>query len=212
MAVMPWVPFMRARPSLASSTRGSRPQRPSAVAGRQPLAAQVHLAFADHGQRQVGERGQVARGAERALLGHDGEDVVLEHLDKARHDLAPHPGLAEGEDVCPQGQHRPDLLGRELVADGHGVGTQQAVLEGLTVLGCEVHVGESRRNPSSPRRRPPLPRGPPRRRPGRQSTLERTSSLTLAGAPRAIFDDVFDTKRAAEFNRCRRSHELGVLQ
>ena len=56
-------------------------------------------------------------------------------------DFAPHTRAAEGEDVCPQRQHRPDLLRPELVADSHGMRAQQAVLEGLAVLGGEVHVG-----------------------------------------------------------------------
>ena len=43
--------------------------------GRDPLAAELHLAPADERQREVGERREVARGAHAALLRHDRVDA-----------------------------------------------------------------------------------------------------------------------------------------
>ena len=87
--------------------------------GREPLAFQPNLTFADDGQGEMCERREVARRAERALLGHDGENVPLEHLDEPQHDVASDPRVAEREYVRSQREHGADLLGRELVADRH---------------------------------------------------------------------------------------------
>ena len=103
--------------------------------GRHPLACEPHLPLADHRQGEVGEGGEVARGAERALFGHDGEDVPAEHLDEPQHHLASDPRVAESEHVRPQGEHGPHLLGGKLVADGDRVRAQEPVLEGRGVLG-----------------------------------------------------------------------------
>ena len=48
-------------------------------AGHQ-LSLVVGLALAQHGQGHVGQRGQVAGGAQRALLGDPGVDAGVEHL------------------------------------------------------------------------------------------------------------------------------------
>jgi len=53
------------------------------------------------------------------LLGHDGKDVHLEHLDETQHDVAPDPRVTERQDVRSQREHGSDLLGRELVSDRH---------------------------------------------------------------------------------------------
>ena len=133
MAVMPWVPLMRASPSLASSTSGSRPQRPRAsTAGSARL--QAHLTFADHGQGEVCERRQVARGAERALLGHDRQQSRLEHLDEALHDLAPHPGVAESQHVRPQAPASPGPPRAAARCRRRRHGSEEAVLQGPGVL------------------------------------------------------------------------------
>ena len=87
--------------------------------GREPLALQPNLTFADHGKGEMCERREVTRSAERPLLGHDGEDVPLEHFHEPQHDVASDPRVAERQDVRSQRQHGADLLGRELVPDRH---------------------------------------------------------------------------------------------
>ena len=55
------------------------------------LAAFVHhLAFADERQEQVGERGEVARGAERAAVVDHGKDVVVVEIEDAAHGVDLH--------------------------------------------------------------------------------------------------------------------------
>ena len=85
--------------------------------GREPLARQADLAFPDDGKGEMREWCEVTRSAERTLLGHDGKDVPLEHLDEPQHDFAPDTRVAEREDVGSQREHGADLLGRELVSD-----------------------------------------------------------------------------------------------
>ena len=55
------------------------------------FTAETDLAFAYDRQCQVSERRQVARGTEGALLGHDRQDVVGEHLDKTHDDVSSTP-------------------------------------------------------------------------------------------------------------------------
>ena len=77
-----WVPLTRARPSLASSTTGSRPGARQRGAPGQPLAAEEGLALADEDQREVGQRGEISRGADAASLGDDRDDAAVEHVQR----------------------------------------------------------------------------------------------------------------------------------
>ena len=81
--------------------------------GRHALAVELDLAPPDQGQGQVGERRQVARRAERALLGHDRMDPGRQHLEQALDHDRPAAAVAQGQGVRPEEEHRPDDLGRE---------------------------------------------------------------------------------------------------
>ena len=86
MPSMPSVPLISARPSLAPSSSGSMPggsaHRPRA---RRAVVGQ-HLALAEQRQRAVGERREVAAGAQRAVLGHDrGEPGVEQREHRVGH-------------------------------------------------------------------------------------------------------------------------------
>ena len=86
---------------------------------REPLAFQPNLTFTDDGQREMCERREITRRAERPLLGHHGKNVPFEHLDETQHDIASDPRVAERQYVRSQREHGADLFGRELVADSH---------------------------------------------------------------------------------------------
>ena len=68
---MSCVPLMRASPSLASSTTGARPAAARASAPESDAALGRADAFADEGQREVGQGREVAARAHAALGGHD---------------------------------------------------------------------------------------------------------------------------------------------
>ncbi len=75
---------------------------------------------------------------------------MAEHLDEALRHLEAHARVPESEDMGPERQHRPHLGGRQLVADADGMGAEEPVLEGGSVLRCQVDVGqapEARRHP-----------------------------------------------------------------
>ena len=50
------------------------------LASGKNLTPELRLPFADHDRRHMGQRGQVARRAHRALLGDQGGDTTREHL------------------------------------------------------------------------------------------------------------------------------------
>ena len=158
MAVMPCVPLMRARPSLASSTSGSRPHRRRASHGRETFASQPDLTLTDDGKSEVCQRCEVTRRTERSLFGHDGKDVRFEHLDESQHDVASDSGVAERQDVRPQRKHGPDFLVRTV----HFRPPPRAIGGGRAGELWSDRVSDARspgpRSRSSLRRRSPQPR------------------------------------------------------
>ncbi len=69
------------------------------------LALVVGLSLAQHGQGHVGQGGQVAGGAQGALLGDPGVDALVEHLNHHLHQQGAHAGHAAAQGVGPQQQH-----------------------------------------------------------------------------------------------------------
>ena len=68
IALIIWVPLSSARPSLASRVSGSRPDLAQGDQRRHDLAVELDLAAPDERQGEVGERREVARRADAALL------------------------------------------------------------------------------------------------------------------------------------------------
>ena len=124
IASMPCVPFTSASPSLAWSSSGASPARASArSAGSAPWLGQDPAA-ADQRQRETGERREVARRPERALLGHRGDHVAVQHLDHPLDQLDAHARVPEREHVRAQQQHRARL--------------RAATRSGPTAVACDV--------------------------------------------------------------------------
>ena len=87
-------------------------------AGHQ-LSLVVGLTLAQHGQSHVGQGGQVAGGAQRALLGDPGVNALVEHLNHHFNQQGAHAGHAAAQGVGPQQQHAADdLLGVGLAGAG----------------------------------------------------------------------------------------------
>jgi len=64
----------------------------------------VHHAEADEGQAEVGEGGEIAGGADRALARDHGIKTPVQHLDQSTHDLGPHPRVTAREGVDLEGE------------------------------------------------------------------------------------------------------------
>ena len=76
-------------------------------------AAEFDLPAPDERQREVRQRGEVARRADAPLLGDDRMDAEREELEEPVDDQRPAAAVAEGERVGPQQEHRPHDLARE---------------------------------------------------------------------------------------------------
>jgi hypothetical protein len=81
----------------------------------------LDLALADHGHRHVGQRGEVARGAHRALRRHHGVDPAVDEVEQPLDQGRPHARCAERQRLRAQQQHAAHHLGGEGGADADGV-------------------------------------------------------------------------------------------
>ena len=86
--------------------------------------------------------GQVAGGAQRALLGHHGGDAGVQHLHKGLHQLRPDAADAHAEGVGPQQHHAADLLDLIGIAGAHSVAEDQVGGEPGAHLFRNSHRGE----------------------------------------------------------------------
>ena len=124
-----WVPLSSASPSFARRTSGSSPASRRAMSDGSTAPTELDLAATDERQREVGERREVARRADAALLRHDRVDAPAQHLQEPIHEQRPAAAVAEGQRVGPQEQHRAHHLAREGRPDACRVAHQQVLLE-----------------------------------------------------------------------------------
>ena len=96
IAVMHCVPLTSVMPSLASNASGCRPALAQRLAAVELLAVDERFAFAHDDQRQVRQRRQVARGADRVLrAGMTGWTPRLSISSSSSRDLGAHARVAE---------------------------------------------------------------------------------------------------------------------
>ena len=133
-AAMNCVPLISESPSLASSRTGSSPTRAERLGAVDQLAVDDGLPLADERQREVRERREVARCADRAARGHARQHAAVQALEQQLDRLDPRARVALRERVRAQ-QHcgANDLVGIRL-ADAARVRAQQAELELLGQL------------------------------------------------------------------------------
>ena len=90
------------------------------------LHALVHgLALAEHGERHVSERSQVAGGAERALLRDDGGHALVEHLEQHLDEDGTNAAHAAAQSVGTQQHHAADDLVSIRLAGGGAMAEDQ---------------------------------------------------------------------------------------
>ena len=130
MPSIPSVPLISARPSFSASVTGVIPAAASAsAAGQQHAVGVADLALADRGQRARGERGEVARAAQRAVLRHHRGDPGREQGGVDARRLGPHPGPAGGQRRQAQQLQRPHDLALHLGPGARGVRAHQRALQ-----------------------------------------------------------------------------------
>ena len=134
IALMNCVPLMSERPSFACGRIGSRPDARERLAAREQLALDGREALADERQREVRERREIARRADRPAARHEREHAAVqaleEQLDRAERD----PRRPLGERVRAQEHGRADDLVRIRLPHAARVAAQEAELELLGLL------------------------------------------------------------------------------
>jgi hypothetical protein len=114
---------------------GGQPQRLQSGRGERlgaPEAAPVgglRLALADEDEGAVGERGEIAAGAERAVLGDDRGDPGVEQGDDLLGDQGPGARVAHRQRPRPQQHHRADDLALDRRSHAGRMRAQQRELE-----------------------------------------------------------------------------------
>ncbi len=141
MPSIPSVPLISARPSLARNVSGATPAAVSAAAPSTsvPSASRAAPSPRSTSARRC-ERGEIAAGAERAVLAHDRRDAGVEHREHRLGDDRAGAGEAHRQAAGPQQHHRPHDLPLDLGAHAGGVRADQRRLQlgrsgaGMTVL------------------------------------------------------------------------------
>ena len=110
---------------------------------REPLLTHRDLADAEEHRGEVGEGREVPRGAHRALLRDDRQDVGPVEGEERLDDLAAHPGVAAGQAGDLEGDDEADDRRRERLPDPDRVGEDEVPLEELELLGRDVGRGEA---------------------------------------------------------------------
>ena len=106
------------------------------------LALVPHFAQAEQRQRHVGQRGQVAGSAERALAVDDGGDAQVEEVEQALNGRNLHAALAKAQGVSLEQQHEANYLRANGFAHAARVALHQILLEAAQVAGADAHVAE----------------------------------------------------------------------
>ena len=142
MAVETWVPLSSARPSLGPSTTGSRPTRARAAAPPRVRPSIWSFALADCHERQMGERREVAGGADRALGGDHGEDVMGDHRGQQIQGCRGDAGMTTAQRLDLQEQDQPHDLRCEGRAGAGGMRADQIDLKSLQIGVGNARLGE----------------------------------------------------------------------
>ena len=98
--------------------------------------------FADQDQGEVGERRQVAAGADRAALGDDGVDAAVEQFAEQLDDLGPDAGMALGQDVGPEEDRRAGFRLADGVSRAQGVAPEQVRLQRVAIGASDEDVAQ----------------------------------------------------------------------
>src|SRR5207249_4096380 len=99
-------------------------------------------AFADDDLREMGERGEIARGSDGALRWDDGMDAGVEHFAERVDDFRANAAEAFGEGVGSKKHHRAGFGFAEGRADTAGVRADQIDLQLADLLGGNTNGSE----------------------------------------------------------------------
>jgi len=101
---------------------------------RQAHALIPHLAFADEGERHVGQRGEVTAGTYRAHLRHHRYEVEIEAVEQALKQRRANSREAAGQACRARGDHGPCVARRERLAHAAAKVVDEMPLQEFGVL------------------------------------------------------------------------------
>jgi hypothetical protein len=107
MAVITWVPLIRASPSPAARASGAEPDAVQRLGTGNAVSPIKGLAFTDEHQAQVGRGRQVTAGTDRAFLRHHRCHPVIEKSEQVSNGLHPAAGIPQAQVVNPKGHDGP---------------------------------------------------------------------------------------------------------
>ena len=102
----------------------------------------VDVAHADEGQEEVGQRGQVARRAQRAAVVDDGQDVVVEEVQDALHGDDLHAAVPQRQGMCLEQHHQLDDDGAYFFAHAARMALDEVLLQRAQFVGGDVLVAQ----------------------------------------------------------------------
>ena len=129
-------------PLLRAEFAGPSPARSSAADAGSDLAAEARLADADHRRRHMGERGEIARRADRALRRHDRRDAARKHRFEERERRRPHARRALRQRAELQRHHEPRRGDGRRLADAGCVRQHDVALELDEIRVGDADAGE----------------------------------------------------------------------
>ena len=132
-AVMNCVPLISDRPSFATRRTGSSPTRTSAAIRRATRLPRART-LADERQREVRQRGQIARRTDGAARRHERQHATFEAFEQQLDRLDARAGVALRKRVRAQQHGRPDDRVGVRISDPAGVRTEQTQLQLLGQL------------------------------------------------------------------------------
>ena len=108
----------------------------------QASAVEIGFAFADEHQRDVGQRREIATGADAALRRNDGRHAAIQQIAQAFRDHGPDARKTFGEHVGADEHHAADFVAGERRPHSAGVRADHVALQLLELVGRDANVGE----------------------------------------------------------------------
>ena len=109
---------------------------------RTPCTLVLHFAEAQQRQAHVGQRSQVARSAQRSLLEHDRQHVVVEEIDQTLYGFELHARIAVRKGLDLEQQHQLHDLGRNALARTAGMRHHQVLLQLRELVLVDRNIAE----------------------------------------------------------------------
>jgi len=121
---------------------GSVDERETFLGFQRNRLRDLHVAFTDHGQREMRQRRQIAGRTHTALRRHARMYAAIEHVDQQLGDHRSHAAGPAQQHVRPEQHHGAHRVRRQRVANARRVTADEIELQPARLLGRDTHVRE----------------------------------------------------------------------